>query len=75
VRLRGFAFRSVDRRKRGCVDDHVRAKFPYAGHQLVGIAEIALPAVQRREFADERRQARKFPADLAVASEEQQPQG
>jgi len=42
---------------------------------LIRIAEIALPAIERGEFAELCRQARKFPADLAVASEEQQPQG
>jgi hypothetical protein len=42
---------------------------------LIGVAEIALPAVQRGELAERLGQARKFPADLAVLAKEQQLQG
>jgi hypothetical protein len=75
VRLRGVAFRAVDGRVRGRIDDHLRAQLAHAGQQLIGVGEIALPAIQRGELAKRRGEAREFPADLAVASQEQQLQG
>src|SRR5258706_14813654 len=75
VRRLGFALGAVDGGVGGGVDDGVGPQLAYPGGNGRGIGEIAIAPAERGELADAGRQAREFPSHLAVATEDEQPQG